>query len=103
AVTFQSMLRMSSPGWYSRTASNSSPRPRKTEWYSPAKRSFTARLATISMRRTWRTTSATEAASMPVPEPPLRHRHRLQDAADHRVRVDLLRLRLVGEDQAVAQ
>src|SRR6185503_2661729 len=34
-VTFQSMFRMSSPNWYSRTSENSMPRPLKTEWYSP--------------------------------------------------------------------
>ncbi len=32
AVTFQSMLRTSSPGTYSRTSSKSMPLPRKTEW-----------------------------------------------------------------------
>ena len=30
-VTFQSMLRMSSPNWYSRTSENSMPRPLNTE------------------------------------------------------------------------
>jgi hypothetical protein len=33
AVTFQSMVRMSSPGTYSRTSSNSMPWPLKTLWY----------------------------------------------------------------------
>ena len=47
AVTFQSIVRMSSPGWYSRTSSNSMPRPRNTLLYWPANRSFTVRLATI--------------------------------------------------------
>ena len=47
ALTFQSMLRISSPGTYSRTASNSIPRPLKTLRYSPASRSFTCRRATI--------------------------------------------------------
>ena len=36
------MVRMSSPGVYSRTSSNSIPRPLKTEWYSPASDSFTS-------------------------------------------------------------
>jgi hypothetical protein len=31
-VTFQSMVRTSSPIWYSRTSENSIPRPLKTEW-----------------------------------------------------------------------
>jgi hypothetical protein len=52
-VTFQSMVRMSSPHWYSRTSLNSIPRPLKTEWYSPASDSFTSRLVRISMRRTF--------------------------------------------------
>ena len=32
AVTFQSIVRTSSPGWYSRTSENSMPRPWKTLW-----------------------------------------------------------------------
>jgi hypothetical protein len=32
AVTFQSMVRGSSPGSYSRTSANSMPRPLKTAW-----------------------------------------------------------------------
>ena len=37
AVTFQSMLRMSSPYWYCRTSLKVIPRPLKAEWYSPPK------------------------------------------------------------------
>src|SRR6516164_3163841 len=58
AVTFQSMVRMSSPGWYSRTSSKAMPVPLKTEWYSPPSRSSTARRARSCRRRIWRTTSA---------------------------------------------
>ena len=43
AVTFQSMVRMSSPGMYSRTSSNCIPRPLNTLSYWPAKLAFTAR------------------------------------------------------------
>ena len=32
ADTFQSMKRVSSPGWYWRTSANAMPRPLKTEW-----------------------------------------------------------------------
>ena len=32
AVTFQSIVRTSSPGRYSRTSANSMPRPLKTAW-----------------------------------------------------------------------
>ena len=52
AVTFQSMVRTSSPGTYSRTSRNSMPVPLKTEWYSPEKTSCTRRRVRISMRRT---------------------------------------------------
>src|SRR5882724_199480 len=58
AVTFQSMERTSSPGWYSRTSSNDKPVPLKTEWYSPPSRSSTARRARSWRRRICRTTSA---------------------------------------------
>src|SRR5215216_6502510 len=58
AVTFQSMDRTSSPGWYSRTSSNDSPVPLKTEWYSPPKRVCTARRARSWRRRICRITSA---------------------------------------------
>src|SRR4051812_19931891 len=42
AVTFQSMDRTSSPGWYSRTSENSMPCPLNTERYSPVKSEFTS-------------------------------------------------------------
>ena len=65
AVTFQSMLRISSPGTYSRTASNSMPRPLNALRYSPANKSLTCRLATIWMRRTsFRTSSSSRAAML---------------------------------------
>src|SRR6202041_3197327 len=48
AVTFQSMVRTSSPGLYSRPSSKSMPRPLKTEWYSPARLSLTMRRVRIS-------------------------------------------------------
>ena len=41
AVTFQSMERTSSPGWYSRTSANSMPCPLNTERYSPVNSEFT--------------------------------------------------------------
>ena len=51
AVTFQSIVRTSSPGWYWRTSMNSMPRPLNTEWYSPAKLSLTSFRVVISIRR----------------------------------------------------
>ncbi len=53
AVTFQSIERISSPGMYGRTSSNSIPWPLNTLWYSPAMRSLTSRFETISIRRTF--------------------------------------------------
>src|SRR6476619_2971130 len=41
AVTFQSIDRTSSPGWYSRTSANSIPCPLNTERYSPVNSEFT--------------------------------------------------------------
>src|SRR5271170_1433750 len=51
AVTFQSMVRTSSPGLYSRTSSKSIPRPLNTEWYAPARLSLTKRRVRISSCR----------------------------------------------------
>src|SRR5262245_13549845 len=62
AVTFQSMDRTSSPGWYSRTSSNESPVPLNTEWYSPPSRVWTARRARSCRRRICRITSAGSTA-----------------------------------------
>src|SRR4029079_4845164 len=42
AVTFQSIDRTSSPGWYSRTSANSMPWPLNTERYSPVNSEFTS-------------------------------------------------------------
>jgi hypothetical protein len=53
AVTFQSIVRMSSPYWYSRTSAKFIPRPLNTEWYSPEKISFTNPRVEISTRRTF--------------------------------------------------
>src|SRR5271154_2110194 len=51
AVTFQSIARTSSPGWYSRTSSKFMPWPLKTEWYWPASVSVTMRLVRNSICR----------------------------------------------------
>ena len=47
AVVFQSILSTSSPGWYSRTVSNSIPCPRNTLLYWPTNSASTMRLARI--------------------------------------------------------
>src|ERR1019366_1365397 len=51
AVTFQSIARTSSPGWYSRTSSKFMPCPLKTLWYWPASVSVTTRFVRISICR----------------------------------------------------
>ena len=43
ALTFQSMVRTSSPGWYGRTSRKASPCPLKLEWYVPASCSLASR------------------------------------------------------------
>src|SRR5437899_797713 len=57
AVTFQSMVRISSPGSYSRTSSKSRPRPRKTLRYVPTIASSARMRALISTCFTSRRTS----------------------------------------------
>src|SRR3989338_1242168 len=54
AVTFQSIVRISSPGTYSRTSANSMPCPLKTDSYSPPRKSSTNRVVVISIRLTCR-------------------------------------------------
>jgi hypothetical protein len=54
AVTFQSIDRTSSPGWYSRTSENSIPCPLNTERYSPVKTEFTRPRVRSSMSFTCR-------------------------------------------------
>lgn len=51
AVTFQSIARTSSPGWYSRTSSKSIPWPLNAEWYWPASVSSTRRRVRSSIWR----------------------------------------------------
>src|SRR5205823_5754437 len=51
---FQSMLRTSSPGWYSRTSANSIPCPLNTERYSPENSEFTRPRVRSSSSFTWR-------------------------------------------------
>ena len=53
AVTFQSMSRISSPNWYSRTSEKAIPLPLKAEWYWPAKILLDSPRVFISIRRTF--------------------------------------------------
>src|SRR5712672_1716120 len=109
AVTFQSMARMSSPGWYSRTSSNSIPWPLNTLWYSPEKTSFTIRRVVISMRRTFFRTSARLRSSAVLPGCEVAsamgsgHLDVIEDLLEHRFRVEAFRLGFVGDDHPVAE
>ncbi len=77
AVTFQSIARTSSPGWYSRTSENSMPRPLKTERYSPLKSDSTRPRVRSSIRRTCAATSFEKTRScltaLRGPAPPQAH------------------------------
>src|SRR5688572_29063901 len=97
AVTFQSIVRTSSPGWYSRTSLNSTPRPLKTLEYSPEKTSLTRWRVWISRSLTFCASSAMfmEGTSGDV--------ELLEDPADQIVGVDGLGFRLVRQDQPVTQ
>src|SRR5690349_6738270 len=96
AVTFQSIARTSSPGTYGRTSSNSMPRPLNTERYAPAITSATCRPVTNWMRLTAWAISAGSTGD-------LRNRDVLQDLRDHVIGGLALRLRLVADEDAVAQ
>ena len=52
-MTFQSILRTSSPYWYSLTSLKAIPRPLNAEWYSPAKIWWERALVLISILRTF--------------------------------------------------
>ena len=102
AVTFQSMMRISSPGWYWRTSENAMPRPLKTEWYWPASMSDT----TLRVRDLQLADAADEvlgehgAPSSPNGSGDL---DAVEDALDDLLGGELLGLGLVGERDAVAE
>src|SRR5437762_13692791 len=102
AVTSQSMLRISSPGSYSRTASKSSPEPRKTLRYVPMSASSARIRALISTCLTSRRTSGgTCPRCGAVAAVTLGDRYVVEDATDDHLGCDLLRLRLVRDDEPV--
>src|SRR5205823_2924521 len=102
AVTFQSMLRISSPGSYSRTSSKSSPEPRKTLRYVPMSAASARIRALISTCLTSRRTSGgTCPRCAAVAGLTLRDRYVVEDATDDDLGCDLLRLSLVGHDEPV--
>src|SRR5262249_28740887 len=107
AVTFQSMARTSSPGWYSRTSSKFIPCPLKTLWYWPPSVSLTSRLVRSSI---WRIFLRISRGIMVLPgcssmERALvsRHRQLIKDLLNDRLAGLLLRLRLVGDRDPVTE
>src|SRR5438093_7879633 len=76
------------------------PRPLKTLWYWPAKRSVTRWLVRIWI---FRTVFSCSRESIARTARALRDRHAFEDALHHLVGVDLLGLGLVGDDDPVAE
>src|SRR3954471_12464251 len=99
AVTFQSMLRTSSPGWYSRTSENSMPCPLNTERYSPVKSEFTSPRVRSSSSFTCRRISG----GTPVLTPPSRALDFGEHLRHDLVARDLFRLGLVRGEHAVTE
>src|SRR3989449_8005810 len=104
AVTFQSMVRISSPGSYSRTSSKSRPKPRKTLRYVPTIASSARMRALISTCLTSRSTSGGMRSlwCRSIVRVISGDRDVVENASDDDLRGDLLRLRLVRHDQPMA-
>src|SRR6202166_1732793 len=101
AVTFQSMVRTSSPGLYSRTSSKSMPRPLNTEWYSPARLSLTMRRVRISncrMPLMMALVDLVVSAGMRSG-----HGESVEDLANHVLGADVFGLGFVSHGYTVAQ
>src|SRR5437899_3625742 len=97
------MLRMSSPGSYSRTSSKSRPDPRNTLRYVPTSASSARMRALISTCLTTRRTSGgTGSRRRSAACVISRDRNVVEDAADDDLRRDLLRLGLVRHDEPMA-
>src|SRR6267154_6796492 len=110
AVTFQSMVRTSSPGVYSRTSSKSMPRPLNTEWYDPARLSLTMRRVRISSCRMPLmmalldfVVSAGIGARARTSREPLGHGKRVENFFHDVLGRDVLGLSFVGDGHAVTQ
>src|SRR2546421_3559702 len=104
AVMFHSIVRGSSPAWYSRTSLYSRPAPRKLDrssppGWKPRRRSTGQR----ERRSNWSTARppAIASGSNPVSEVDARRRESLEHALDNRLGIDAGRDPLVGQDQAV--
>src|SRR5688572_5632659 len=106
AVTFQSMWRTSSPGWYSRTSSNSMPRPLKALSYSPASRSVTTRWVRIWIALIFWKSSGGSAWLMSVMLGAYGRSGDIdgvEDLLDDVVAGEVLGLGLVGDEEAVTE
>src|SRR6202165_5036805 len=101
---FHSMVRGSSPAWYSRTSLYSRPEPRRLErssppGWNPRRRSTGQR----ERRSNWSTAMppATMSGGKPVSEVDTRRRESIEHTLDDRLGVDSGRDPLVGEDEPV--
>src|SRR5882757_11309032 len=107
AVTFQSMVRTSSPGVYSRTSSKSMPRPLNTEWYDPARLSLTMRRVRISSCRMPLMMALLDfvvsAGIFKSSHRLLGHRKRVENFFHDVLGRDVLGLGFVGDGHAVTQ
>src|SRR5712691_12281075 len=102
---FHSMVRGSSPAWYSRTSLYSRPAPRKLErssppGWNPRRRSTGQR----ERRSNWSTATppVTTSGGNPISEVDPRGRESLEHAPDNRLGIDPRRNPLVGQDEAVS-
>src|SRR2546421_2471350 len=105
AVTFHSIVRGSSPAWYSRTSLYSMPAPRKLERSSPPGWKPRRRSTGQRDRRknsSTRTLPATGSGGNPIPKIDPGRRKALEHALDDSLRGDSGRNTLVGEDETVA-
>src|SRR5438093_10941940 len=99
---FHSMVRGSSPAWYSRTSLYSRPAPRMLDRSSPP--GWKPRRRSTGQRRSnWSTATppVTPSGGNPVSEVDARRRESLEHALDDRLGVDARRDPLVGQDQPV--
>src|SRR5712692_8114984 len=100
---FHSMVRGSSPAWYSRTSLYSRPAPRKLErssppGWKPRRRSTGQR----ERRNNWSTaTPPATTSGNPISEVDARRRESLEHALDDRLGIDTSRDPLVRQDEPV--
>src|SRR5262249_30555006 len=95
-----SIVRISSPNWYSRTSLNAMPRPLKTLWYSPEKIWLTRPFVRISILRTFLRSSVVSTGLVALR---LRYFDGVQNLVDDLLRRDVFRLRLIRDGDSVAQ